>query len=222
MRSPLFRLFRQSPFNSLLEHAEKLQEGGKTFRTAVWCYLDGNSEEFEQLHLQVTRTESEADRIKRNIRGHLPRGIMMPVEKFLFLLYLRAQDHCMDALQDTLHWLSYRKTAVPDILVDDLLFLVDKAVEVVDQVPRMVLSFTEYLRSFTNQDRDRVKEVIHTIRQKEGESDQIERKLLGDIFANTELEPFAAFHLLRLIEYIGEISNNAENAGDMMRAMIAR
>jgi uncharacterized protein Yka (UPF0111/DUF47 family) len=35
-------------------------------------------------------------------------------------------------------------------------------------------------------------------------------------------DPATTFHLIRLIEYIGEISNHAENAGDMMRAMIAR
>lgn len=222
MRAPLLRLFRESPFIKLLEHAEKVQEGGQEFRKAVACYLEGNCEEFERLHSQVTRFESEADAIKRNIRGHLPRGIMMPVDKFLFLSYLRVQDKVMDAVQDTLHWLSYRTALIPEPLTDDLLFLVDKAVEVIDQMLLMLRAGIGYFRSFSAQDRESVKAIIRTIRQKEYESDQIERKLISDIFVHTVSDPVAAFHLIRLVENIAEISNNAENAGDMMRAMIAR
>jgi predicted phosphate transport protein (TIGR00153 family) len=205
-----------------MEHAEKVQEGAKELPRAFVCYLDGRCDEFERLHSEVTRFESEADAIKRNIRGHLPRGIMMPVDKFLFLWYLRAQDNVMDAVQDTLHWLSYRTTSLPGPLKDDLLFLVDKAVEVVDQVPRMVSAGRRYFRSFSSRDRESVKGTIWTIRQKENESDQIERKLISDIFIHTASDPAATFHLIRLIEYLGDISNNAENASDMMRAMIAR
>ncbi len=37
-----------------------------------------------------------------------------------------------------------------------------------------------------------------------------------------ETDPVAIFHLVRLAEIIGSVANHAENAGDMMRAMIAR
>jgi predicted phosphate transport protein (TIGR00153 family) len=222
MRTPLLRLFRESPFDKLLLHAEKVQQGARELRQAVECYMDGNWDEFEGLHLQVTRFESEADAIKRNIRGHLPRGIMMPVDKPLFLWYLRAQDKVMDAIQDTLHWLSYRNAPVPDPLADDLLFLVDKAAEAADQLPLMVKCGMQYFRSYSGKDREGVKEMIRAIRQKENESDQIERKLFSDIFVHTVSDPVSIFHLVRLVEIIGEISNNAENAADMMRAMIAR
>ncbi len=222
MRSPFARMFRESPFKRLLEHAEIIKSGGKAFRTAMVCYLDGNCDEFEKLHLKVTAIESDADRVKRNIRGHLPRGLLMPVDKFLFLSYLRVQDKVMDALQDTLHWLSFRTTHVPDPLVDDLLLLVDKVLEVVDHVPLMVREAIRYFRSLSAQDRDRVKGIIRTLRQKEFESDQIERKLKSDIFLHTVSDPISTFHLIRLIEFMGTISDNGENAGDMMRAMIAR
>jgi uncharacterized protein Yka (UPF0111/DUF47 family) len=37
-----------------------------------------------------------------------------------------------------------------------------------------------------------------------------------------EKDPVSIFHMVRLAEYISAISDHAENAGDMMRAMIAR
>ncbi len=222
MRFGLFSLFRESPFTKLLEHAEKVQVGGELFRKAIQCYLESDCIEFEELHLKVTALESEADRIKQNIRAHLPKGILLPVDKFQFLWYLREADRVMDSMQDALHWLSYRATRVPDPLVDDLLLMVDKAVEVIDQLQPMVESAVQYFRTFSNKERDRVKAVIRDLRQKEFESDQIERNLKSEAFTLTADDPATTFHLIRLIEYIGEVSNHAENAGDMMRAMIAK
>ena len=74
MRFGLFSLFRESPFTKLLEHAEKVQEGGELFRAAIKCYLESDCIRFEELHLKVASLESEADRIKQNIRAHLPKG----------------------------------------------------------------------------------------------------------------------------------------------------
>ncbi len=37
-----------------------------------------------------------------------------------------------------------------------------------------------------------------------------------------EMDPITVFHMIRVAEYIGSIADHAENAGDMMRAMIAR
>ncbi len=222
MRFGLFSLFRESPFTRLQDHAAKVQAGGQLFRTAIQCYLESDCIEFEELHMKVSTLESEADKIKQNIRAHMPKGILLPVDKFQFLWYLREADKVMDAMQDALHWLSYRTTRVPEPLVDDLLLMVDKAVEVIDQLPAMVSGAIRYFRNFSGRERDNVKQVIHELRQKEFESDQIERKLKSDVFTLTVDDPATTFHLIRLIEYIGEISNHAENAGDMMRAMIAR
>lgn len=222
MRFGLFSLFRESPFTRLVEHAEKVRAGGELFRKAINCYLESECIEFEELHLKVTALESEADRIKQNLRAHLPKGVLLPVNKFQFLWYLREADKVMDSMQDALHWLSYRTTIVPEPLVDDLLLMVDRAVEVIDHFEPMLAGAVQYFRNFSKKDRDRVKAVIHELRQKEFESDQIERKLKSDVFTLTVTDPATTFHLIRLIEYIGEVSDHAENAGDMMRAMIAR
>ncbi len=222
MRFGLFNLFRESPFIRLQQHAETVQKGAEVFREAINCYLSASCDEFEQLHLQITDLESQADKIKQNIRAHLPKGILLPVDKFQFHLYLREQDKVIDAMQDALHWLSYRQTKFPDPIVDDLLLLADKAVEVINQIPHMVREAIDYFNTFSDRTRNLVKNEIHTLRQREFESDQIERKLMSDTFTLTADDPASTFHIVRLIEYIGEISNHAENAGDMMRAMIAR
>lgn len=222
MRTALLKLFRQSPFDGLLKHAEYIRESGPIFRLAVIAYLDESDEEFEKHHNQVTIIENQGDLVKRNIRGHLPRGILMPVDKFQLLWYLREQDKILDSVQDALHWLSYRKTHIPDEMVDDLLLMVEKVNDVLKSIYPLVTCAASYFSNFSEEQRNKVKEAIREIREYEFQSDQVERKLLSDVLSYPFENPTSAFHLTRLIEYLGDVSNHAENAGDMMRAMIAR
>lgn len=222
MRTALLKLFRQSPFDGLLKHAEFIRESGPIFRLAILAYLDDSPEEFENHHNQVTILEHQGDLVKRNIRGHLPRGILMPMDKFQLLWYLREQDKILDSVQDSLHWLSYRQTEIPDEMVDDLLLMVERVNEVLKAIHPLVSAAESYFTSFSEQQRDKVKDAIRLIREYEFQSDQVERELLSNILAYPFENSTSAFHLARLVEYLGNVANHAENAGDMMRAMIAR
>ena len=222
MRTALLKLFRQSPFAGLLKHGDLIREAAPLFRLAFLAYLDGNNDEFETHHNAVTVIENQGDGVKRNIRGHLPRGILLPMDKFQLLWYLREQDKILDSVQDALHWLSYRKTDIPDEMVDDLLLMVEKVNDVLNSVHPLVSAAENYFQSFSEQHRKVVKDAIHQIREYEFQSDQVERKLLSDVLSYPFNDSTSAFHLARLVEYLGNVSNHAENAGDMMRAMIAR
>jgi len=96
MRLLLSSLFMKSPFENLQKHADKVKECAHLFKEAAVCHIGQECKKFDLLTEQVARLESEADYIKRNIRNHLPRGILMPVDKFQFFQYLREQDKVVD------------------------------------------------------------------------------------------------------------------------------
>ncbi len=222
MRTALMNLFRQSPFEGLKKHAQLIRDVAPVFRDAFNAYMLDNSVEFETCHNKVTIIEDQGDRIKRNIRGHLPRGILLPMDKFKLLWYLREQDKVLDAAQDTLHWLSYRKTLIPEVFGGDLLFMVEKITEVQESVYPLVETAELYFQSFSEKERTNVKMKIRNIRELEFQSDQVERSLLSDILSYPFENATSAYHLSELVRLMGGVSNHAENAGDMMRAMIAR
>ncbi len=222
MRTAFLNLFRQSPFDGLKKHAQLIRDVAPVFRDALNAYLVGSMIEFETCHNKVTIIEDQGDRIKRNIRGHLPRGILLPMDKFKLLWYLREQDKVLDAAQDSLHWLSYRRTEIPEVLGGDLLFMVEKISEVQESILPLVESAEVYFQSFSEKERTNVKVKIRTIRELEFQSDQVERSLLSDILSYPFENATSAYHLAELVRLMGGVSNHAENAGDMMRAMIAR
>jgi predicted phosphate transport protein (TIGR00153 family) len=211
-----------SPFEGLEEHAEKVRECGWVFQQAVECYTSDKCEEFEAMRLEVSKLESEADAIKRRIRGHIPKGTRMPVTKFELFLYIREQDKVLDSVQDALDWLSYRTSpTIPEELEKDLFLLVDSVIEPIEDLSRMISAAKKYFDSYSEKQRRIVKDIIHNLRKREHEADQREDELKIKLFT-IEKDPIAIFHMVRLSEIIGSIADHAENAGDMMRAMIAR
>ena len=213
--------FMASPFEGLQEHAEKVKVCAWTFQQAIECYVSSKCERFEELRQEVIKLESEADAIKKNIRGHLPKGAIIPVDKYQLFRYLREQDQVPDAMEDALDLISYRsETDIPKELVKDFFLLVDAVIDPVEDLSRIVAEARKYFRNFSGVQRDTVKAIIRGLSEKEHEADKLEDSLKRKIFSLAD--PVIVFHMITLTEIIGSIADHAENAGDMMRAMIAR
>jgi predicted phosphate transport protein (TIGR00153 family) len=222
MRIPLFSMFITSPFDGLEEHAAKIKECAEAFQEAIECHVSKECLRFEELRREVSRLESEADAIKRRIRGHLPKGTMLPVDKFQLFRYIREQDHVLDALQHSLDWISYYpEPGIPEMLQKDFILFVDAVLNPIDELSHMVKEARGYFKSFSESKRVQVKEIISTLRRFEKEADQHEDAIKRKIFS-LNLDGAAVFHLVRLAEILGSIADHAENTGDMMRAMVAR
>jgi predicted phosphate transport protein (TIGR00153 family) len=215
-------MFVTSPFEGLQEHAEKVKECAWAFQQAVECHIGDQCQSFEDFRSEVIRLEHEADAIKRRIRGHLPKGTLLAVDKFQLFRYLREQDGVLDAVEDALDWISYRpEPGIPKELEKDFLLLVDAVIEPIEELSRMVSEARKYFNTFKEEQRVLVKEIIRALRQQEHEADKFEDKIKEKAL-NLPIDPVTVFHMVRLAETIGSIADHAENAGDMMRAMIAK
>jgi uncharacterized protein len=222
MRLPFMSMFLTSPFEGLQEHAEKVKECAWAFQQAIECYISQKCIRFDELREEVIRLESEADAVKRRIRGHLPIGTLMPVSKFQLFLYLREQDAVLDAVEDVLDWISYRpEPGIPAQMEKEFLLLVDAVIEPIEELSLMVREAREYFHTYSEQQRIQVKKIINNLRRQEHEADQAEHTIKKIAF-HLDMDATSVFHVVRLAEIIGSIADHAENAGDMMRAMVAK
>ena len=222
MRVPFFKMFMTSPFEGLQEHAEKVMECALAFQQAMECYFEDKCKTFEEFRQEVTQIESQADVIKRRIRGHIPKETMMPISNFLVFRYLREQDGVLDAVEDTLDWISYRsETKIPEELKKDFSMLVDAVIAPIEVLSKMVAEARKYFKTYSEDQRVIVKDIIHKLRRQEHKADKFEDIIKKKVF-NMEADAVIIFHLVRLAETIGSIADHAQNAGDMMRAMLSR
>ena len=222
MRIPFLSMFISSPFDGLEEHAEKVKECAWAFQQAIECHISDSCTRFDELRRDIIKLESEADAVKRRIRGHIPKGTLMQVDKFQLFRYLREQDSVLDAVEDALDWISYRREpGIPKELQKEFLLFIDAVVDPIDELSHMVKEAREYFRTYSDEHREIVKDIIRNLRRQEHKADKHEDRIKETVF-NMEIDPVTIFHMVRLAETIGSIADHAENAGDMMRAMLAR
>jgi predicted phosphate transport protein (TIGR00153 family) len=222
MRIPFFSMFMTSPFEGLQEHAEKVKECAWAFQQAIECHLANKCQTFEEFRQEVIQLEKEADAIKRRIRGHLPKGTLMPVYNFLLFRYLREQDAVIDAVEDALDWISFRsEPGIPPELEKEFVILADSVIDPIEELSKMVVEARKYFQNYSEDQRVIIKNIIHTLHQQEHEADKAE-DMVKQKALNMNIDAVTVFHAVRLAEIIGSIADHAQNAGDMMRAMIAR
>jgi predicted phosphate transport protein (TIGR00153 family) len=146
----------------------------------------------------------------------------MPVDKFQLFRYLREQDKVLDAVEEALDWLSFRSDpGIPEAIEKDFFLLVDAVMDPVEEMCRLVLETRKYFRRYSEKQRKIIKDILHTLRRQEHDADKVEDAIKEKLL-NMQIEAITAFHMIRLAETIGSIADHAENAGDMVLAMIAR
>jgi predicted phosphate transport protein (TIGR00153 family) len=222
MRIPFVSAFMPSPFEGLLEHAEKIKECAWAFQQAIECHLNDQCEIFEQYRSEVDKLESQADAIKLRICNYLPKGTLMAVDKFELFRYLHEQDKVLDAVEEALDWLSFRsEPGIPRELEKDFFLLVDAVLDPVEEMCQMVSEARKYFKNFSKKQRLMIKDIIQALRQHEHNADKVEDAIKAKVL-NMPIDAVTVYHTIRLAETIGSIADHAENAGDIMRAMLAR
>jgi hypothetical protein len=84
-----------------------------------------------------------------------------------------------------------------------------------------VLEAGKYFRNYSEKQRKIVQDIVHTMRRQERDADKVEDGIKEKLL-NMKIEAITVFHMIRLAEIIGSIADHAENAGDMVQAMMAR
>ncbi len=223
MRIPFFGLVAErSPMAGLLDHYGQIEAAMSLIQESLLCYIGGGRacKDFQSLKAEVDQLEEAADKIKRRIRNHLPRGLFMAVDKTLFLNYTRAQDNILDEAQDALDWLSMRTVSVPEEFRAQTLNLVDEAVKTVETLKPALESTVKLVHSDIY-DRKATKETYQAVRDQHKKV-RLAKAALSRAVYESDLEFKAIYQLLHVFDGMHSMSHNAENCADILRAMIAR
>lgn len=215
-------LSRELPvFDLLLRHARLVLECMWRLPLAWEAYVKKDKPRFEDIAKHIVEIEKEADKIKTNIRGHLPKGLILPVEKFELFLYLKEQDAVADYAEAILNWLSFKEVELPQAISQQLEALLNQSLEPLKYIEEMITYAADFLINWDEDSRTKAKELIRNIRYQEHLTEEMGNESRSLAFKEIK-DPTNLFFTLKLIDLICEISHHAENAADLMRMMIAR
>ncbi len=210
----------RSPFEGLVRHAGKVNECIQIWKQAVSAYIEKRYDIFSDLSKDVQKLEHEADLIKGNLSAHLPKGIYMPVYKSDFMMCLKEQDSILDFAEDTVIWLDFKKVDM-DFIKDGMLEHIQKITETVQTLEKVVLGIKDFFSTLKKKNREEMKELIKAVHRLEWESDRIEKRITKKVF-NSHIDFLSIYFIIKAINLTAAIANHAENAGDRIRAMIAK
>ncbi|WP_295544406.1 TIGR00153 family protein [uncultured Thiohalocapsa sp.] len=223
-KNPIAALFARSPFKPMQQHMAVVNDCVALVPVLFDALIAGDTKTMAETQAAIFKKEHEADQIKHEVRLHLPRSLFLPVDRRDLLEVLEVQDAIADTAQDIAGLLQQREMTVLEVMRDDLEALVRRCVDACAQSNAIIGELDELIETgFRGPEAERVEEMVKQLNAIETETDDIGMALTRKLFAHEQvMSPVSVMFWYRLIQWIGDIADNAEKVGDRMLLLIAR
>ncbi len=215
-------LFGKSPIGHLVDHARKVHECVELVKPLLEAVIIEDYKLIHTLQDKVSKTEYEADILKHHIRDNLPRNFFLPVNREELDGFLQCQEKMADYAEDFSVILMIRKTRLHPDLQKDFLDFVDQVFQVSGSLLTAAVEFRNLAEvSFSGAEARMVLGIIKELGQEEWKADRIARDLSIKMYKlEGEVSPIDLMFYEKMLLKLSAIANEAENAGDYLRAMI--
>ena len=219
----LSSMFAKSPFKPLRDHMDKVVESVAPLKDFFDALYQGNYSKVEEIQQQISLAEEEADRIKNEVRNHLPRNIFMPINRRDLLEMLDMQDTIADVTQDIVNLLNLRRMCLPTDLRQELIQFVEKSQQVCYMAQGLSQEFGDVLESgFGRHEIDKLLKMIDEVSNAETEADDLEDALVRRMFdIEDSMKAVDVVFWYKIFELIGDIADYSKKTGNRLRLMIA-
>ena len=220
----LTSLFGRSPFKPMQEHIGVVARCAALVPELFEALAAGDQERVVSIKDQIYELEQQADDIKNELRAHLPKSLLLPVDRRDLLEVLDMQDSIADTAQDIAGLLFERPMEVPENLKDPLLALTRRCVDACDHAVKIIGELDELVETgFRGRESDRVSEMVEELNNIETDTDEMGTELVRRLFAHEdEMKPVSVMFWYELIQWIGDLADYAEKVGNRLRLLLAR
>ncbi len=222
--NPLAGLFGKSPFGPIQDHMRTVEQCVLELPPLFEALRHDDMDEVFARKDEIFRLEHEADDLKNRIRLHLPASFLMPVGRRDLLDLLGTQDAIAGAAQDVASLLALGRLRVPPVLDLHLMPFVNRIVDAVRKCNSAVEALDELLETgFRGREAEKVLEIVREVDAIKTETDTMGMELVRKLVdSEEELDPLSVVFWFQLLRTLGTIADEAENAGDRLRLLLAR
>ncbi len=222
--SPFASLFGSSPFKPMQQHIGVVAKCAAQVPELFEALSTGDQAKVAVVKDRIFELEQEADNIKNELRAHLPKSLMMPVDRRDLLEVLDMQDSIADTAQDIAGLLVERPMEVPDALNEPLLALTRRCVDACDQAAKIIGELDELVSTgFRGRESEAVSDMVEVLNKIENDTDEMGMKLTHLLFEHEDsMKPVSVMFWYQLIQWIGDLADYAEKVGNRLRLLLAR
>ena len=223
MANYISKIFGKSPVAPLQEHMEICYKAAKELVTLFEHVTETNWEQASQSRQRIVALEQEADEIKKQIRGHLPKNFFMPVAREDLLNLMWAQDQIANKARDVSGLVFGRRMNIPESIKDDFLAYVSRNADAAKKARKSVRELDElYDTGFRGAEADFVAALVEELDEIENDTDVMQAKVRSGLFAiEKDLPPVDVMFLYQVIQLTGEVGDMAERIGRRLELLLA-
>ena len=222
--NPMAALFGKSPFKPMQEHMRIVLECVAEVPPLFQALVDGDAKKVEAQKELIFEKEHAADALKNELRGRLPKSMLMPVDRRDLLDVLGMQDSIADTAQDIAGLLVERRMKVPKGMGEPLLAMVNRCVDTCAQAGKIIEELDELVEmGFRGREATQVEDMVAELNRIEDETDEMGMALSRTLFSQEDdMKPVSVMFWYQLIQWIGDLADYAEKVGDRLRLLLAR
>ncbi|MCK3657360.1 phosphate transport regulator [Pasteurellaceae bacterium Pebbles2] len=217
-------LFAHSPLKPLQQHSDKVTEACSLLVPFFEATFAQDWDKAEQIRLQISDTERQADTLKREIRLKLPRGLFLPIDRTDLLELVTQQDKLANFAKDISGRTVGRQFAIPETMQDDFLKFVCRSLDATVQAHRVIDEMDQLLETgFKGRELKFVNNMITALDAIEDDTDQMQiqlRRMLRQI--EERYNPIDVMFLYKTFEWVGVLADQAQRVGSRIELMLAR
>jgi len=176
------------------------------YQEAYPSYFSNQMDSFNQQVRELGKLEKRMDSLGQDIQINLFAQSLMPDSREDVLWLLNTLDNIPSLLKHSLRDIQIEKPVFPEPLHGFFNQMLTKTSLTVNAMVRATDALFADLRA--------VRLLTEEVSRQESEVDKIERKLLEAVFDDQQLELAHKYQIKRIIQYIGSVSNSAEDVAD--------
>ncbi len=220
--SLIANLFGHSPIRPMQQHMRVATACAREVLPLFEAMASGDLSAIAERRREIDRLEHEADSIKNEIRSHLPKRLLMAVERRDMLEILDAQDSIADVAQDIAELAELRGMTLPESLREPFFELVRRVLAACDQAERVINELDELLETgFAGREVGRVEEMISELNRIETDTDELAQRAIRQIFAMESELGIGTVFWYQLVGWVADLADYAERVGNRLRLLIA-
>ena len=220
----IFSMFAKSPFKPLVSHIDLVQECVNQIIPLFEFLQARDYQKVEETSKRIEKLEHKADKIKDDIRSHLPQSIFLPVDKRDFMRLLSAQDDIADAVEDLAVLLRIKNLEIPGTLNESLMDLAHHVVGAANEACRMIRELEDLLEaSFGGAEAEKVEKMAQNLGTAEWEADKKQFLLAQQLFSlGDQLNAADLLLMNEVVKKLGGVADESEKIGKTLRMFLAR
>lgn len=218
------RIFGNSPVSPLQKHIEKVVLCVEELIPYFDAVIKNDWGKAEKIQNNLAALENDADEIKNLLRMQLPSSLFMPMDRRDVLDVLQLQDKIANKAKDIAGLVLGRKMSLPESICNTYIEFLNRCVDATRQTQNAINELDELVAAgFRGNEVTRVKKMIEDLHVIEDETDKIQIKLRAELYKiEKDLPPVDVMFIYKIIEWTGDLADNAQSTGNRLQLMLAK